>query len=630
MSFLFNCCSQNEEGDYNIQDIEIEAKDSGRDRILRLSQQEYFPDYTKYFQNEGEKNIFENESSTNDFFNLNLNNQMFTIKNSNICMFCGGQNCKYEDPNLYDKCAIQGLISDLFYDCIYASQRPSTTLIKKYDLINSFKRNNIKLIVNCEIHGEHPNCGPNKGLEFDSGYSYSPSLFISEGIDVLNCGFEEMTAPFTLDFMIDVVKKISYIIKYKHGRVLVHCHSGNGRTCLVIVCFLIYYFNLSAEQAINEVRKKREKAIGNDSQDEYVHKFEIYCNILKDIFTERQISIENHIKHQIDLDYNFNKTQNIPNIISMFFENKNLENEVNTNINNISSDIIDIRYIPNIILICLDKIIQIKNKEGIKNENLYPILNGLNQISKEESKEISLIKREININNWQLLLENENLSIITEILFNWMNESVVHCINPKKIEKLWNKGNQLFNNNIQNSTPNNDFDEFMKGNSPKSKSRIIQFTKLFILIFSKTECEIIKYISIFLRFIYPIVTKEKMDSPDIIREYKRFIYKFCLFLLGYNLDKVNALSDKKNLREMNDVKRFILILEFFIFYSTNEEKPTSQNYFNNDWLSNYLKLKAENEETEIKNMDDDILLFLNKKPKLDLISVKYFFIADNK
>ena len=28
--------------------------------------------------------------------------------------------------------------------------------------------NNIKLIINCEIYGEHPKCGPIKGLELDS------------------------------------------------------------------------------------------------------------------------------------------------------------------------------------------------------------------------------------------------------------------------------------------------------------------------------------------------------------------------------------------------------------------------------------------------------------------------------
>ena len=628
MSFFFTCCSENIENDNFTQDMTIETKVSGKDRILRLNQQENFQEYTKYFQDDEVKIIFEKDyTTTNDMFNLNKNNQMFNIKNSNQCVFCGGEKCKYEDPTLYEKCAIKGLISDLFYDCIYASQRPSSSLIKKYDLINSFKANNIELIVNCQIHGEHPNCGPNRGLELDSGYTYSPSLFISENIEVFNCGFEEMSVPFTFDFMIDIVKKIAYVIKYKNKRVLVHSHCGNGRACLVIICFLIYYFNQSAEQAINEVRNKIKNAINNYSQEEYCRKFEIYVNILKKIFIKKQMSIENFIKYQKDMDINLDENLMLPSIISLYFDNKNDDN----NINKMSSEVINIRYIPKIILICLDKIIQIKNKEGLTNDKLYQILNGMNQISKEEISQLKIIKKEINKNNWELLNGNENLLIITELLFSWINESVIECINPKKIERLWSKSSKIFNDNInkENNQNSNSFDEFMKGNGPINKNKIYQFINIFHIIFSKTEYEIMKYISIFLSFIYPVANKENKNSEEIIKEYVRFIYKFSFFLLGYNLDKVNALSDKKNLKEMNDVKKFILILEFFIFFIYKEDKKIkNNNNSNNNWINNYLELKKEYDKNEIKD-SDDIMAFFKKKPKLNLISVKHFFTFEN-
>ena len=119
-------------------------------------------------------------------------------------------------------------------------------------------------------------------------------------------------------------------------------------------------------------------------------------------------------------------------------------------------------------------------------------------------------------------------------------------------------------------------------------------------------------------------------SADIVQEYKRFVIKLSLFLLGYNLDKVNAFSNNKNLREMNDAKKFILILEFFIFYSHKDEKNKNQfSYNNNDWISKYLQLKSEYENNDNIIKDDDIMLFLNKKPKNEIMSVKYFFIAEN-
>lgn len=635
MQYLFNCCSNNEDNDYMTQDVLDEKKMSGKERILRLNQQEYFQEYTKYFQNDEVKNIIENDSSSNNVFNVNRNNEIFNIKNSNQCTYCGGKNCKYEDPSLYENSAIKGLNSDIFYDCIYASQRPSTTLIEQYDLINVFKKNNIKLIVNCQIHGEHPNCGPNKGLELDNGYSYSPSLFISEDIDVLICGFEEMSVPFTFDFMLDIIKKIAYVIKYKNGKVLVHCHSGNDRACLVIVCFFIYFFNKKAEEAINEVRVKRKNAI-NETQEEYCLKFEIYMKILKTLFSKKQIPIENFIKYQNDLNFNLEKNSKLPFIISYYFKEKKSEKDFNKNYDEIYSKIINIKYIPKLIVICLDKIIEIKNKYGLKNDNLYQILNGMNKISEEEINQLQLIKKEINQNNWDLLIQNENLLIITELLFCWLNENVLECINPKKIERLYNKCNILFNDkkNNQNSYHSEEkfiFEEFMKGNFPMTKNNINKFINLFQIIFSKTECEIIKYISIFLTIIYPIVNLEDKNISKDIKEYSRFIYKLCLFLLGYNLDKVNAFSDKKKLKEMRDVKRFILILEFFIFYTHNKDKKelTTENISNSDWVKSYLELKKKNEEIEIYSKDnEDIMTFFKEKPNIDLKSIKYFFIVN--
>ena len=42
MQYLFNCCSNNEDNDYMTQDVLTETKICGKDRILRLNQQEYF------------------------------------------------------------------------------------------------------------------------------------------------------------------------------------------------------------------------------------------------------------------------------------------------------------------------------------------------------------------------------------------------------------------------------------------------------------------------------------------------------------------------------------------------------------------------------------------------------------
>ena len=93
---------------------------------------------------------------------------------------------------------------------------------------------------------------------------------------------------------------------------------------------------------------------------------------------------------------------------------------------------------------------------------------------------------------------------------------------------------------------------------------------------TKVEYEIIKYLSIFLQMIYPTnkinsksnnKTSSNYFNDDLINEYKRFLYKLSLFLLGYNLDKVNANFDYISpSTELIHSKMLIFIFELFLFY----------------------------------------------------------------
>ena len=137
---------------------------------------------------------------------------LYDLKDTFRCLFCGGIRCPCEDYKTNPKYAIEGLNCDLIYNEIYASQRPSNVLIEKYNLIKKFHENNIGLIVNLQRPGEHPYCGPN-ALDPVSGYSYSPSIFSSEGIKVKLSGWKDMDIPDSLYFMSDIIKEIHYIIK---------------------------------------------------------------------------------------------------------------------------------------------------------------------------------------------------------------------------------------------------------------------------------------------------------------------------------------------------------------------------------------------------------------------------------
>ena len=633
MSYGFcNFCSFGEDKSSTLtlinKDSEIPV---GKDRIYKLSHNEELNDYTQSFCRSESNEINPPNKLLEKY---SLNNSIFEMKMPYICIFCGGESCKWEDPSIRKNSAIHGLLADLYYDCVYACQRPSTCLIKKYHLLEVFKKKRIKLIVNCQINGEHPYCGPNKGLEEDCGFSYSPSAFISEGIEVLCKGFKDLTPPDTLDFMLDVVRKMAYVVKYKKGRILVHCHAGNGRTGIVIVCFFMFYFNKTYQEALTELRKLRKKGVEKIPQEIYCQKFGEYIKVIKNFFPSKRQKIHVFLKNQKILDYDFDKSFINSIVISYYLKDFNI-----SNIKELSNKIVDINFIPKLIFECIEKIIEIKIFTNMSLKELYLILNGMNVLKENSLQAIKIIREELKVNNWDTFKIQNDIAIINELLFIWMNECVFNCIDPQKIEQIINdfilliipsqNNSTLPESKISNDKLNTIDNELLNKiqklfeiciDHPKNQNmeilnKMINITKLSL---SKLEYETIKYISIFLQIIYP-TNKFNIDWTDLnnninnniddsnIYEFKRFLYRFSLFLLGYNLDKINSTPNKfLKSKELLHAKMLIFIFELFIFHK-------------NDSLFN-LNEFTRNNEVLLENED----LFFKYKNSNELRSIKKF------
>ena len=632
MSYGFcNFCSFGEDKSSTLtlinKDSEIPV---GKDRIYKLSHNEELNDYTQSFCHSESNEINPPNKLLEKY---NLNNSIFEMKMPYICIFCGGESCKWEDPSIRKNSAIHGLLADLYYDCVYACQRPSTCLIKKYHLLEVFKKKRIKLIVNCQINGEHPYCGPNKGLEEDCGFSYSPSAFISEGIEVLCKGFKDLTPPDILDFMLDVVRKMAYVVKYKKGRILVHCHAGNGRTGIVIVCFFMFYFNKTYQEALTELRKLRKKGVEKIPQEIYCQKFGEYIKVIKNFFPSKRQKIHVFLKNQKILDYDFDKSFINSIVISYYLKDFNI-----SNIKELSNKIVDINFIPKLIFECIEKIIEIKIFTNISLKELYLILNGMNVLKENSLKAIKIIREELKVNNWDTFKIQNDIAIINELLFIWMNECVFNCIDPQKIEQIINdfillimpsqNNSTLPESKISNDKLNTIDNELLNKiqklfeiciDHPKNQNMEIlnKMINIIKLSLSKLEYETIKYISIFLQIIYP-TNKFNIDWTDLnnninnniddsnIYEFKRFLYRFSLFLLGYNLDKINSTPNKfLKSKELLHAKMLIFIFELFIFHKNNGVFNLNEFTRNNEVLLEnedlFFKYKNSNELRSIKN-----------------------------
>ena len=363
---------------------------------------------------ENKKSIINNNNNNNNIYNstkynnnIISNEPLFSLKETLICTFCGGKNCKHENFLNHKNPAIYGLNSDKIGENIYASQRPSNSLIKKYNLISKFKELKIGLIVNLQLPGEHPYCGPDSLNE--SGFSYSPSLFESEGINVGLYGWKDLDVPNSLYHMLQVVKTMYYYIHDLNKKVLVHCHAGYGRTGTTIACYKIFDEGISAEAAKDEIRKVREKCIQNSNQFNFCVKFQEFIRRLKGNFCLKETrSIENFLKYQDDLNigkYNFTN----------FKYNKS---------------------VPLFLIYLFDALVDIKNKTNIDELTLYNYLNNSLNKNETDSELMNTIIKNVNNYNWDILYSCEEPLILKELLFDWLTNSIEYVFNPENIAKI--------------------------------------------------------------------------------------------------------------------------------------------------------------------------------------------------
>ena len=361
----------------------------------------------KHTKTEYKKNIQLKDINDN---NIISNAPLYSLKETFICVFCGGKNCKHEDYRNHKNPAILGLNSDKIDDNIYASQRPANSLIKEFNLISKFKELNIGLIVNLQLPGEHPYCGPIDKLD-ESGFAYSPSLFESEGIHVGLYGWKDMNVPNSLNHMLEIVKSMYYYVHYLKKKVLVHCHAGYGRTGIVIACFKIFDESITAEVAKTEIRKIRPKCIQNKDQLLYCINFQEFIRRLKANFNlKEKRTIENFIKYQNDLNVGKYKFIN-------FDYNKS---------------------VPLFLIYIFDSIIDNKNKNNIDDCSLYKCLNGSITIHENANELIDTLAKNINDYNWDILYSCEDPIILCELLYKWLQKSIEYVIDPKNIFEIEN------------------------------------------------------------------------------------------------------------------------------------------------------------------------------------------------
>ena len=485
---------------------------------------------------------------------------LYTLKDTFMCLFCGGKKCKHENYKNHPNPAINGLNCDQIDENIFASQRPSNILIEQFDLITQFKKKKIGMIVNVQRPGEHPYCGPNGGLDIPSGYTYSPSLFTSEGIKVKLCGWKDMNVPDSFSSMLEIVKDMAEVIIKKHKKVLVHCNAGYGRTGITIASYKMYSEHITAEQAVKEIRAIRSKCVQSSGQMKYCQLFYKYLMQLREIFKDEKTLIALYLKNQNDLDVG-----------------KYIEYPYN-------------KYVPLMFIYIFNHILSLRDRKIVNDITIIKALNGTFAIKDNIETYLSPLMNNINNGNWYVIKSYEDVNLLTELLYKWMNHNVKHCINIENIDKLFSIGE--FNLNSEESI------------------KIVEKT------LTRYEIEIIKYISDFV---------SHFNDEDLYGDICLMREKLCIYLFGYSIDEEN--NDKIS----TNVERLIQLMDYFKKYTKiamdmsnqsedvfidNQENEKAlhdvymvlSNYFNNN---NELKGSQNTMRTNISKGSNPILNSIN-------------------
>ncbi len=468
------------------------------------------------------------------------------------------------------------------------------------------------MIVNLQRPGEHPYCGPNT-LDILSGYSYTPSLFSTEGISVKLCGWKDMDVPDSLYFMLDIVKEMIFVTKHEKKRVLVHCHAGKGRTGVVIACYLMFKYHIKADEAVKKVREKRPKCIESKSQMEYCKRFFQFISGLREIFCKEKKDVYTFIKHQNDL-------------ILKTYSNQNNYDKEST-------------FIPLMILITLNLLLKLRKKNLCENIDIYKSMNGSCDLSDEIYANIQNITIEINKGNWKVLKKCKDPVLIGELMFIWMDDCINYCVNPATVDEA------IFEEIQIDVIKKEKIYNLLLKYENIDKNIISKIYNFFQNKFKKYEWEILKFFSIFLKETFPktknnknneeninftsktpknyinkiniannilIIHENKKEEDEISdpihsariieeeKQYQLMLEKIGIFILGFDIDllyenqSVNNINNnsismiEKTNSYLNSVKNTILLLKFlrdtlnenYRFYETELyyiKSPTTKN-----------------------------------------------------
>jgi hypothetical protein len=254
---------------------------------------------------------------------------------------------------------------------------------------------------------------------------------------------------------------------------------------------------------------------------------------------------------------------------------------------------------------------------------IYKCINGTSEWKDEYEKHIVDLKISLNRGHWYLLKEINDINILIELCFDWLEDCVICVISSNNIDKLYTDDKQL-SHSIKDHVKN------PKNYSSEQRKKINDFLK--------SELRMIEYetLTCLAQFASNLSPSEDQIQKD---EFHLMLEKIAIYLLGYNIDMVYENPNKdfsqkilKIVEKLIDIILFMIILIEFEYnddhnlFLYNQRLSVNSSQIDNLLLMRLNELEKGN-STNIKV--NDLTTFFNNHVSVNIERRNSYFVGYN-
>jgi hypothetical protein len=287
-------------------------------------------------------------------------------------------------------------------------------------------------------------------------------------------------------------------------------------------------------------------------------------------------------------------------------------------------DVYKAQHVPKIIYIVLEKIEYIRCAKNMDSSVIFHCINGSLEWLDEYEPLIVNLKISLNNGIWDELHKVEDINILIEMFYDWLEDCCKYVINPLKIEKMYTNSQLTPICNIKK--------QIVDPRSYSKESRRVITEHI------RKEMRMIEFetLTCIAHFTYKFLPEEGHDQT-YKKDFKLMLEKLAIYMLGYNIEMLYENQDKSQARSCQTIVSRLIDLIMFcnivIKYDIQNDEDnsfyhkTSTNIltnYNSDNYSNFLnrKINVELGISQTMHNQNDLTTFSKAISLIDRIQTR--------